>query len=76
MTPCFVQDGKFAAGGDKLTLADICLVATYSTIKASGILENIGTFSNLDTWAAKVATLVPNYAKVGFVFSFCYVFIL
>jgi len=61
----WVKDGKFAAGGDKLTLADICLVATYSTIKASGILENIGTFCNLDTWAAKVATLVPNYAKAN-----------
>merc|ERR1712080_548425 len=60
----WVKDGKFAAGGDKLTLADICLVAPYSTIKASGIMD-MSTFPNLDSWAAKVASAVPNYAKAN-----------
>ena len=29
------KDDKFAAGGDSLTLADICLLATYTTLKVS-----------------------------------------
>ena len=28
-----IKDDKFAAGGDTLTLADICLLATYTTLK-------------------------------------------
>ena len=35
----FVKDGKFAAGTGHLTLADICFVATYSTLKAAGIIN-------------------------------------
>ena len=33
--PDFFKDDKFAAGGDSLTLADICLLATYTTLKVS-----------------------------------------
>ena len=29
----YIKDDKFAAGGDSLTLADICLLATYTTLK-------------------------------------------
>lgn len=28
-----MQDDKFAAGGDCLTLGDLCLIATYTTLK-------------------------------------------
>merc|ERR1719237_326445 len=35
----FVKDDKFAAGGDTLTLADICLLATYTTLKATGAMD-------------------------------------
>ena len=31
----YMKDDKFAAGGDSLTLADICLLATYTTLKVS-----------------------------------------
>jgi len=60
----FVKDGKFAAGGEKLTLADICLMATYSTIKASGVTD-LSAFNNLEGWAARVTALIPNYAKAN-----------
>ena len=33
----YVKGGKFAAGTGHLTLADICFVATYSTLKAVGV---------------------------------------
>jgi hypothetical protein len=34
----YVKDGKFAAGTGHLTLADICFLATYSTLKASQVI--------------------------------------
>merc|ERR1712080_540886 len=60
----FVKDGKFAAGGDSLTLADICLVATYSTIKASGVID-LSSYANAGAWEAKIAGLIPNYKKTN-----------
>ncbi len=35
----YVKDGKFVAGTGHLTLADICFVATYSTLKAAGVIN-------------------------------------
>jgi hypothetical protein len=35
----YVKDGKFAAGTGHLTLADICFVATYSTLKATEVIN-------------------------------------
>ena len=58
------QDGKFAAGGDSLTLADLCLLATYSTLKATSFMD-LSTYKNLEAWEAKVIALVPNYEKVA-----------
>jgi glutathione S-transferase len=60
----FVKDGKFAAGGDNLTLADICLVATYSTLKATGYMDLSG-YTNIASWEAKVTGLIPNFAKAN-----------
>lgn len=60
----FVADDKFAAGTDTLTIGDIALLATYSTIKAAsmGDLEN---YPNLEAWFEKCCKLVPNYQKVN-----------
>jgi hypothetical protein len=33
----FVKEDKFAAGNNSLTIADISLLATYTTIKATGV---------------------------------------
>jgi hypothetical protein len=33
----FVKEDKFAAGNSSLTIADISLLATYTTIKATGV---------------------------------------
>jgi len=60
----FVKDGKFAAGGDKITLADICLISTFSTIKATECCD-LSSYKNLSGWATKVAELIPNYAKAN-----------
>ena len=36
----FVADDKFAAGTSQMTIADISLLATYSTIKVTFKMEN------------------------------------
>jgi len=58
----WVKDG-FAAGTAQMTLADICLLATYSTMKEVGI--DLAPYKNLEAWAAKCIALVPNYQKAN-----------
>eukprot|EP00091_Calanus_sinicus_P022779 TRINITY_DN7402_c0_g1_i2.p1 TRINITY_DN7402_c0_g1~~TRINITY_DN7402_c0_g1_i2.p1 ORF type:complete len:222 (+),score=50.80 TRINITY_DN7402_c0_g1_i2:64-666(+) len=60
----FVADNKFAAGTDNLTIGDLALIATYSTIKAASVgdLEN---YPNLAAWFEKCCKLIPNYQKVN-----------
>jgi len=60
----FFKDDKFAAGGDTLTLADLCLIATYTTLKATGFMDLSG-YTNAEAWEKKVAALVPNYEKAN-----------
>merc|ERR1712110_1372451 len=60
----FVKDDKFAAGGDTLTLADICLLATYTTLKATGAMD-LSEYKNAEAWEAKMIKLIPNYEKVN-----------
>jgi len=60
----FVKDDKFAAGGDSLTLADICLLATYTTLKATGMMD-LSEYKNAEAWEAKMIKLIPNYEKVN-----------
>merc|ERR1712024_249931 len=58
------KDDKFAAGGDSLTLADICLLATYTTLKATGMMD-LSEYKNAEAWEAKMIKLIPNYEKVN-----------
>jgi len=60
----FVADGKFAAGTDKITLGDLSLLATYSTIKASGCVD-LSSYANLEAWFEKCKGLIPNYEKAN-----------
>merc|ERR1711981_889214 len=48
----FVKDGKFSAGNEDLTIGDLALLATYSTM-------------NAEAWFEKCVKLVPNYEKVN-----------
>jgi glutathione S-transferase len=60
----FVADDKFAAGTAEMTLADIALVATFSTIKACGVTD-LSKYANTEKWLAKCEGLIPNYAKAN-----------
>ena len=60
----FVKDGKFSAGNDEMTIGDLALLATYSTMKAAGVVD-LSEFSNAEAWFGKCCALVPNYEKVN-----------
>jgi len=62
----FVADDKFAAGTDSITVADLALLATYSTMKAAALAEvDLTAFPNTEAWAEKCIKLVPNYEKAN-----------
>ena len=47
-----------------LTLADICFVASYSTIVESGVFD-FADFPELNEWFEKCKALIPNYEKAN-----------
>jgi len=62
----FVKDGKFSAGNDDLTIGDLALVATYSTMKAAELADiDLSQYSNAEAWFEKCVKLVPNYEKAN-----------
>jgi len=62
----FVKDGKFSAGNDEMTIGDLALLATYSTMKAAELPEiDLAEYSNLEAWYEKCVKLVPNYEKAN-----------
>merc|ERR1712013_175490 len=62
----FVKDGKFSAGNDDLTIGDLSLLATYSTMKAAELADvDLSQYSNAEAWFEKCVKLVPNYEKVN-----------
>jgi len=61
----YVSGGKFAAGTDDLTVADIALVATYSTIKACEGVTDLSSYEDIEKWLTKCQGLIPNYEKAN-----------
>ena len=63
----FVAGDKFAAGTSQMTIADIALLATNSTIKATGGIGGVdfSSYPNIEAWLEKCIKLVPNYEKAN-----------
>jgi len=63
----FVAEDKFVGGTNEMTIADIALIATYSTIKATGGVGGIdfSDYPNIEAWYEKCIKLVPNYVKAN-----------
>jgi len=62
----FVADGKYAAGTDQMTIADLALVATYTTVKEAGIADvDMCPYGNLEPWFEKCKAAIPNYEKAN-----------
>eukprot|EP00088_Acartia_fossae_P047816 TRINITY_DN5195_c0_g1_i1.p1 TRINITY_DN5195_c0_g1~~TRINITY_DN5195_c0_g1_i1.p1 ORF type:complete len:222 (+),score=77.57 TRINITY_DN5195_c0_g1_i1:52-717(+) len=58
----FVKGGKYVAGTDHLTIADLSILATYATLKAAGITE-LDKYPELEAWFTRCSAEVPNYDK-------------
>jgi len=48
--------------GDTMTIADIDLMATFSTLEACGFM-NLSPYKNLKVWASKMRQQIPKYAE-------------
>lgn len=63
----YVADGKFAAGTDSITVADLSLVATFSTFMGTAALHkdliDVSEFKNAVAWFEKCKGVIPNYEK-------------
>eukprot|EP00092_Neocalanus_flemingeri_P013192 GFUD01014218.1.p1 GENE.GFUD01014218.1~~GFUD01014218.1.p1 ORF type:complete len:222 (-),score=73.11 GFUD01014218.1:129-794(-) len=62
----FVKDDKFCAGNDDMTIGDLALLATYSTLKFAELSWlDLAEFKNIEAWYEKCCKLVPNYEKAN-----------
>lgn len=58
----FLEGQDFAAGGD-LTLADLALISTVSTLDVVGF--DISPYKNVSRWYAKVKATAPGYEEAN-----------
>ncbi|QQP39153.1 Glutathione S-transferase 1 isoform C [Caligus rogercresseyi] len=58
------ESGGYVAGTDHMTIADLCWVATYSTLKACDVVP-LDKYKELEAWFKKVVALIPNYDKAN-----------
>jgi len=62
----FVKDDKFSAGNEDLTIGDISLISTYSSLKAAELGDvDLSEFSNVEAWFDKCVELIPNYEQAN-----------
>lgn len=58
----FLKPTGFAAGTKEASLADLSLLAAYTTFRASGsFFVDFAQYPELNEWAEKVSKVVPNY---------------
>ncbi|XP_071516662.1 glutathione S-transferase 1-like [Panulirus ornatus] len=58
----YLMDYTFVAG-NKITVADICLVATVSTMEAAGL--DLSQYKRLSRWLQRCKTSMPDYADAN-----------
>jgi len=61
----FIAETGYVAGTEKMTIADICFLATLSTIIASGAADFDKDYPELKSYCEKVSSQIPNYAKAN-----------
>lgn len=64
-TKDFIADTGYAAGTAKLTLADICFLATLSSVQASGVVDLEKDYPEIKNYIDRISAEVPNYAKAN-----------
>jgi len=60
----YVAGGKFIAGTDQMTIADIACVATLSTLLATEAFD-VSKYTDMNAWYEKCKGLIPNYEKAN-----------
>lgn len=61
-TADFVSQTGWVAGTDRLTLADISFVSTYSSVRALGNdIVNWSNYPELEAWFDRAVREIPNY---------------
>jgi len=61
----FIAETGYVAGTEKMTLADICFLATLSSMMAAGAADFDKDYPELKSYCEKVSSQIPNYAKAN-----------
>jgi len=61
----FIAETGYVAGTKGITLADLCFVATLSTVQATGIVDFEKEYPELKAYIEKLSTEIPNYEKAN-----------
>lgn len=62
----FLSGEKFVAGTNHATVADFCILATYTSITITkDTMVTLADWPKTQEWAKRVQSLIPNYEKVN-----------
>merc|ERR1712141_860618 len=61
----FIAETGYVAGTEKLAIADLCFLATLSTIADTGVVDMEKDYPELKDYCDKLSKEVPNYAKAN-----------
>lgn len=61
----YVKETGYVAGTKQLTIADLAILASYSTMRACGDIVDFSAYPALNEWFEKVKAEVPNYEKAN-----------
>merc|ERR1711997_624027 len=61
----FIATTGYVAGTEKLTLADLCFLATLTSVSATGIVDFEKDHPELKNYCDKISAAVPNYTKAN-----------
>merc|ERR1712141_838717 len=61
----FIADTGYVAGTEKVTIADLCFLATLTSISASGIVDFEKDYPELKNYCEKLSAAIPNYATAN-----------
>jgi len=64
-TKGFIKETGYVACSEKCTIADLCIVATLSSICATGVVNLEKDYPELKNYVDKIAVEIPNYAKAN-----------
>jgi len=61
----FIAETGYVAGTEKITIADICFLATLTSMMAAGAADFEKDYPELKNYCEKISSEIPNYAKAN-----------